>query len=280
MWIQRYNSWNGIITQWKFRSLNFFIFSQILRRNINTKKKKVDTHDILGLSTGNFLIVENGRKIIIYKVKGKQLEIIQTIDIDDNYIKCIIELRDKFLCFSFDRKVYIYSLNKDNPYSKKDELVMKLIDMSAIIQINHNKICISSRMKGTEFVSFYNLEEKQMYGAAKEVKYTLFGAKLSKNYVCFLDDDTVYLVNTKKLELVSKFQLDYTRDGYRNTVMDLCRLTSNKILIGDADKYLIQYKIENDRIIKVAEVRSIHYVTDGFRDIYHIIRLNDGRAAT
>ena len=259
---------------------NIIIYSpKVYNLILNIKKKNFDVKKLKGLSTGK-LAVYFAHNFDIYHIEGKKYKIIQSMKF--NSVICFIEMDNKSLAISTENSIIVYSLNYDDTYSKSYDITSQFkLTIYAIVQTKPNEICASCKFNETEFLSFYNLDTKEAYAFTKNIPLSFYGFKLNSKTILFYKNDCVYVVNSRKHELLSKFQLDFNERGDKNSIFSLCVLTSNMVLIGDIEGYLLQYKLEGDELIEISRKEKVHSKNKGYSDeVSSICVIGDGHIAT
>lgn len=238
---------------------NIIIYSaKVYNLILNIRKKNFGVEKILGLSTGKMAVYFDYQNINIYHIQGKKANIIQSLKFNEGNIYGFIELENKSLAISHKNYIDIYSLNNDDTYSKSYEIKSLLVKFFGLVQINPKELCVSCEHNETKFLSFYNLDTKEAFAFIKEIPSTIYGYKLNSNIILFYKGDCVYVVNSIKHELLSKFQLDLDNSNNKNFIFSLGVLTSNMILIGDIDGNIIQCTLENDELTEISRKKDAH----------------------
>ena len=261
---------------------NIIIYSaKVYNLILNIKKKKFDVEKILGLSTGKMAVYFDYHNINIYHIQGKNAKIIQSLKFNEGSIYGVIEFENKSLAISYKNCIDIYSLNKDDTYSKSNCIKSFNMKFFALVQINPNELCVSCEYNDLKFLSFYNLDTKEPFAFIKEIPSTIYGYKLNSNIILFYKDDCVYVVNSIKHELLSKFQLDLNSYNEKNFIFSLGVLTSNMILIGDIEGNIIQCALENDELTEISRKEDSHVGKKEFsKEVSYYCILGDGHIAT
>ena len=261
---------------------NIIIYSpKVYNLILNIKKKNFDVEKILGLSTGKMAVYFDYHNINIYHIQGKKAKIIQSLKFNEGKIYDFIELENKSLAISYKNCIDIYSLNNDDTYSKSYDIKSSLMIFYGLVQINPKELCVSCEHDDTKFLSFYNLDTKEAFAFIKEIPSTIYGYKLNSNIILFYKRDCVYVVNSIKHELLSKFQLDLDNYNSKNFIFSLGVLTSNMILIGDTDGNIIQCEIENDELTEISRKKDAHVnEKNNSKEVSCYCILGDGHIAT
>ena len=76
----------------------------------------------------------------IYHIQGKKANIIQSLKFNEGSIYGLIELENKSLAISYKNCIDIYSLNKDDIYSKSYDIKSSLVKFFALVQINPKEL--------------------------------------------------------------------------------------------------------------------------------------------
>ena len=81
---------------------------------LEIKEENIDPDNLIALSTGKLLILDNKKNIKIYDIKDKNYEMLQNIQLEKE-INCLkeLELGNK-LCATYDTSIAVYSLNEEN----------------------------------------------------------------------------------------------------------------------------------------------------------------------
>ena len=242
---------------------------------------------LLGLSTGKLLYDYNRQILKIYEIKGKKSKLFQKIKLKGK-LNCIKEFYDKSLYLSIDdetggTKIVIYILNKDDTYSLDSEIGEKYMFFAGIIQLNNDQFVVSCRDRNedSEFLSYYNIEQKESYAITKGVPECWWGFKLDDDYICFYQTKGIYLINLRNHELVFRFQLGSAKDGSMSDIWTTCRLTDNMMLINDNDGNIIQLKVDREKIYEYSRTPKVYHRHKGDDiEVKRICLLNNGQIAT
>ena len=228
---------------------------------LEIKEGNLDPDNLIALSTGKLLILDNKKNIKIYDIKDKNYEMLQNIQLEKE-INCLkeFELGNK-ICATYDTSIAVYSLNDENQYTEKYVIKANIIKYHGFAQILSKKICVSTQFEGKEFLSFYDLDKKEPYAVTKGIPLTSQGFKLNNDYLCFCKNDCIYLIGINSHELVAQFKLKNKPDANPNNILGICFKETDMgrmIIISDSENNLIQIKIEGKRIFEFSR-KSLGY---------------------
>ena len=232
---------------------------------LEIKEENIDPDELIPLSTGKLLVLDNKKNIKIYDIKDKNYEMLQSIQLEKE-INCLKELEAEYkaICATYDTSIAVYSLNDKNEYSEKYVIKSNIIKYCGFAQINTKKICVSTQFEGKEFLSFYDLDLKKPYAVIKGIPLTSQGFKLNNNYLYFCKNNCIYLIGINSRELVAQFKLKNKPDGNINNILGICSQETDMgrlIIISDSENNLIQIKIEGKKIFEYSR-KSLEYSTN------------------
>ena len=212
---------------------------------LEIKEENIDPDNLIALSTGKLLILDNKKNIKIYDIKDKNYEMLQNIQLEKE-INCLkeLELGNK-ICATYDTSIAVYSLNDENQYTEKYVIKANIIKYHGFAQILSKKICVST----------------QLYAVTKGIPLTSQGFKLNNDYLCFCKNDCIYLIGINSHELVAQFKLKNKPDANPNNILGICFKETDMgrmIIISDSENNLIQIKIEGKRIFEFSR-KSLGY---------------------
>ena len=238
-------------------------------------------HQLNVLSSG-ILAVGTGSNIILYIIKEKTYEFVQTINLE-YILYSIIELNNKRLITSSYRgKKYNIAIyyEKNNKYSEDYNFNIGEIycNNHQIFQTKENEICYlivkenSYEKNNYIFFCFFDLlERKQII----EIKICLHRFNpimnmITKDLMLIAHENSFFLINLDQYNIIR--QIKVAENNYNSNLYCLCMLSKNMFLTGDYEGAIKQWKIEGNEITLFS---SKHIAHNG--SISTILKLGEGR---
>ena len=186
--------------------------------------------------------------IKIIKIKNeKDYEIIQTINKAHNNRICkILELKNEnIITFSEDKSFKIWKLN-NNKYEVINEIKENNI-ISNGIEIKENEILYDLNTK-PQSIKFYDLNK---YETIKILNNLNLNMNYAGTRMIQLNDEEVAIAGVKKVYFIdiNKYQIlnEISSDSCYYSIL---KLSNCLFLAGDGNGTIIQYKVENKKLIK------------------------------
>ena len=185
----------------------------------------------------------------IIKIMNNEYENIQIIKgAHNNDINKIIELKnEKLITFSYDYSFKIWKLNK---YNNKYEKIYKFIDTNKLsdgIEIKDNEIILYALNTNPQSLVFYDLNKNEkirtIYNLNLCIDCLCRISKINENEVVVAGNKKVYLIDVNNYLILYEINSEY---------LNFCilKLSNDSFLIGDEKGTVIQYKIDNKKLIK------------------------------
>ena len=226
---------------------------------------------IIQLSQGILASCSEDKSIKLFNIKGKEYEVLQTLNYHTSYVYKITELKNKTLAScSWDCSIIFFL--KDNLEYKKDYKLSTNGSCSSIIQTKDNEICYSE--KNNNSICFFDLLERKVKASISNIsKYNGH-----REWIIMMTKDLLLIPGQNKLSIinVNYYKLvriiDVPGAGW---ICGVCLLNQNMLLNGDYEEIIRQWRIEGDNLILVSKKEKTHD-----NDINVLLNLGDGHIAS
>ena len=210
---------------------------------------------ITQLSSGILASCSCDKTIKLFNIKEMKYDILQTLNYHTNYVRKIIELKNKNLVScSYDSSIIFYI--KDNNEYKKDYQIQTDGRCTSIIQTKDNELCYSE----------YNNNNKDISKANYIERFIM----IKKDLLLIPGKNQISIINTNQHNLVRKIEVPGS-----SWICGVCMLNKNMLLTGDYSCTLRQWKIEGDNLILVSKKEKAH---DNY--IYVLLNMGNGFIAS
>jgi hypothetical protein len=149
-------------------------------------------------------------KILEINLDLKEMNIAQTMKIDNEYISTIIELtNDNLLCSCIHRKVTIFKKNEKGEYYKLKDINREKYGFDSVFQVNEN-IFFGSTCMANE-ISLYNFETGQNILTKNINEITGWphtSAKIGQNYALVGGITKLYLIDLTNLNIINQIEIE------------------------------------------------------------------------
>ena len=226
---------------------------------------------IIQLNSGELVSCSYDNEIKIFKIKGNDYEVLQTLKYHNSTVYKIIELKNKTLIScSADSSIIFYF--KDNLEYQKDYSFSTQGSCSSVIQTKDNEICYSENNNNS--ICFFDLSERK-------IKTSL--TNINKNndlreWIIMISKDLLLIPGENKISIVNVYQYRLVRiievPG-ASWICGVCLLNQNMLLTGDYEEIIRQWRIEGDNLILVSKKEKTHD-----RDINVLLNLGNGYIAS
>ena len=209
---------------------------------------------LIKLNSGELVSCSNDHTINIYNINENEYTIIQTLNEHKNMVKKIIELKNKQLVScSWDKSIIFY--NRNNNEYKKDYSISTIGVNGPIIQIKDNEICYYERNDDT--ICFFNFIKKNIIKKINNISVTgyIFDNLLmiSKDLLVITGENKISIINVDSYNLIRTLKVDNS-----GLIYAVCMLNKNMILIGDQNRRITQWKIENSHLKLIYKKENAH----------------------
>ena len=203
---------------------------------------------IIQLSSGILASCSNDNSIKLFKIKGNEYEVFQTLNYHTKPVYQIIELKNKTLVSCSDDSSIIFYI-KDNLKYKKDYQISTNGYCSNIIQTKDNEICYYEDNNST--ICFYDLLERKVKASISNIS-TWNMIMITKDLLLItgLNKLSIININNYKLRIIDVPGTDWIRG--------VCMLNQNMLLTGDYINNIRQWRIEGDNLILVSKKENAH----------------------
>ena len=241
----------------KTRIIQVHNINYSLSYNIINIKSKINCM----IQTFDEKIICASYEITVIKLNKKDYEIIQNLNIWTNKI---IELTDNNLIAIQNNNYYIYSFLLNKNYILKEELKLEE-NINNLIKVKDNEFCfILDNYFKELYISIFDIKSKQIIKNIFKIKCKESGE------MCLLENK--YLVVSLYLILllidINEYKVIHKISTSFGCVVTFCYLNNYTFLSGDEIGDIIEWKIANNKIIKVKEYNN------GKKTVKSIIKFN------
>jgi len=217
------------------------------------KKHKDGVTCLIQLNSGELVSCSNDKTIKLYNINENEYKVIQTLNEHKSRVNKIIELKNKQLVScSYDKSIIFY--NKDNNKYKKDYSISTNGSNGPIIQTKDNEICY---YESGSTICFYDYIKRNNIKKLNKISITgyIYDSLLmiSKDLLLITGDNKISIINVNSYNLIKTIKVD--NSGW---ICAVCMLNKDMILIGDDNKGIIQWKIENDNLKLISNKENAH----------------------
>ena len=210
---------------------------------------------------------ENTLKIIKINNNFNYEEIQLIKNAHNNLISKILELKnDNLITFSYDYSFIIWNLNKNNKYKIINEY-KDSNELSDGLEIKENKIISYALNSNPQSLVFYDLKSdekiKILSNLNLKISYLCRIIKLNNNEIIIAGFDKIYLINVNNYLILNEIYCE-------NSNCCILKFSNNLFFIGNLKGEIIQYKIENKKIVKKLSKKNSNKCS-----IYSMTILND-----
>ena len=266
----------------KHYKYNIIIYdNKTFEPNLKIKQNQDVSYNLSVLSSG-ILACCNSGNIILYIIKKKTYEVVQTINKEGYNFYYIMELNNKrLISLSREESLFLYFFyEKNNKYSEDYNFYISEYCNCGIIQIKENEICylikkriinISNDITSLILCFFDLLERKQI----KEIDICYYNVDpfmnmITKDLLLIAHCNSFFLINIDQYKMVRQMEM-----GVEEVIPGfscLCVLSENVILTGDYGGAIKQWKIEGNEITLFSSKQIAHNWK-----INAILKLGEGR---
>ena len=186
--------------------------------------------------------------IKLFNIKGKEYEVLQTLDYHTKCVYQIIELKNKALVScSYDNSIIFYI--QDNLKYKKDYQISTNGECYRVIQTKENEICYYE--KNNDTICFYDLLERKVKASISNLS-TSNMIMITKVLLLITGKNKISIINVNnyKLRIIDVPGADW--------IGGVCMLNQNMLLTGDDQSTIRQWRIEDDNLILVSKKENAH----------------------
>ena len=203
---------------------------------------------IIQLSSGILASCSFDNTIKLFKIKGKEFEVLQILNYHTSWVFKIIELKNKTLV-SCSRDFSIIFYIKDNLKYKKDYQISTNGICSNIIQTKDNEIGYYESDNNT--IYFYDLLKRKVKASISNLS-TMNMIMVTKDLLLITGENKISIINVNnyKLRIIDVHETDLIRG--------VCMLNQNMLLTGDNANIIRQWRIEDDNLILVSKKENAH----------------------
>ena len=228
------------------------------------KEHNARVNYITQLSSGILASCSSDNSIKLFKIKGNEYEVLQTLKDHTSYVNTIIELKNKTLVScSIDESIIFYI--KDNLEYKKDYQISKIEKCWNIIQTKDNEICYN---EGNHTICFYDLLQRKVKASISNV---------STRNMIMITNNLLFITGSYKISIinVNNYKLRIIDIPESSCIFGVCLLNQNVLLTGDCSNIISQWIIEDDNLILVSKKKNAHD-----RGINDLLNLGNGHIAS
>jgi len=209
---------------------------------------------IVQLSSGVLASCSDDKTIKLFKIKGNEYEVLQTLNYHKDRVCRIIELNNDILVSSsLDSSIIFYI--KDNNEYKTNYQFSTQCPCHNIIQTKDNELCYSEVKN--EKICFYNTLERKIktsiinINLIDSIRSKLF--LINKELLIAPGKNKLTIVNINQYEIVRIIE---TPDSGR--IYGICMINNVLLLTGDGNKTIRQWKIEGNNLILKSKKEKAH----------------------
>ena len=161
---------------------------------------------------------------------------------------------------------------KDNNEYKRDYKILTNGLCSSVIQTKNDEICYSEKTDSA--ICFFDIFERTIKATIKSI------SKLNDCYekLHMITKDILFIGGENKISLVNVNQHNLIRvidvPG-SSWISAICMLNKNKLLTGDYNEIIREWKIEGDNLILISKKEKAHSA-----DISALLNIGDGHIAS
>ena len=226
---------------------------------------------IIQLSSGILASCSEDKSIKLFNIKGKEYEVLQTLNYHTSAVYKITELKNKTLASCSADSSIIFFL-KDNLEYKKDYKLSTNGSCSSIIQTKDNEICYSENNNNS--ICFFDLLERKVKATISNISKI----NQQREWIIMMTKDLLLIPGENKLSIINVNYYKLVRiidvPG-ASWICGVCLLNQNMLLTGDYGEIIRQWRIEGDNLILVSKKEKTHD-----DDINVLLNLGDGHIAS
>ena len=226
---------------------------------------------IIQLSSGELASCSSDKTIKIFKIKGNNYQILQTLNYHTKEVFQIIEMKNKYLASCSGDKSIIFYLKNNSKYEKYYNISANGRCYS-IIQSKENEICYSERVNYDNFnIYFHNINEKTINSSISNISSSgLFGSfnMITKDLLIIGGKNKISIINVNEYKLIRVIETNSSINGF-------CMFNESIFLTGCSNGIIKQWKIEGDNLNLISQKEKAHN-----DDICVLIKIGDGHIAT
>ena len=219
---------------------------------IKDKENKDSVCSLIQLSSGE--LVSGSKEIItIFKIKEKQYEVLKRLNVHEDLVLKIIELKNKnIVSCSNDASIIFY--NKDNMEQNNFKKNTNG-GCYTILQIKENEICYIEGNNST--ICFYDFQEKKIKSSLANISVICRGSlnliMISENLLLIPGENKISLININEYKLIRNIEVPGA-----SWLLGVCMLSENMIIMGSYSKAIYQWKIEGNNLIFISKKDNAH----------------------
>ena len=206
----------------------------------------------------------NDKTIKLYNIKGKEYQVIQTLNYHTDWVYKLIELNNNKLVSCSDDGNIIFYIKDNNKYIKDYQFKTNGFNF-CLIQTKENEICFSECKDYKYSLCFFDLIERKIIKKINSIDSESF-KMISKDLLIITEENEILIVNINSYNLIRT--IDVPNSGY---IGDVCMLNENQLLTCDDKKNIIQWKIEGDNLILIYKKENAHD-----SEIFTLLKIGDG----
>ena len=223
------------------------------------------------LSSGFLASCSEDKTIKIFKIKGLEYEILQTLKYHSDSVYKIIELKNNTLVSSSKDSSIIFYIRDKSQYNK-DYKISTDSSCSSIIQTKDNEICYS--VSNNNKICFFDLIEKKIKASISNISKRNYTDEwfmmINKKLMAIPGENVLSIVNVIEYKINRVIKVPDS-----SWILGICMLSKNMFLTGERNRTIRQWKIEDDNIVLISKKDKAH---DG--DINYLLNLTDGHIAS
>lgn len=225
---------------------NIIIYNKITyEQDLIIREHRDTVNCLIKLNSNTLASCSSDKTIKVFKIKGNNYEILQTLNEHKDRVNKIIKLINKNLVSgSNDNSIIFYDKINNNKY-QKNYLISINGWCQSLTQTKENEICYLEYDDDYYNIVFYDLKERKIKTSITDLNIT--GDEpfnmITKDLLIIGGYNEIYIINVNQYKLIKI--IDVFNAGL---IFGFCMLNNNMFLTGGEDKMIRQWKIEDQNI--------------------------------